>query len=251
MPTPTVCIGTSGWNYSHWKERFYPKGVKQADWLPYFARHFETAEVNNSFYRIPKRETIAQWSAQAPRRFRFAIKLWRGITHFKKLKNAREPLQNFFDVVGVLPSRQRGPLLVQLPPNQKVDVEKLDRFLDDVREVTAPSRWKVTVEFRHESWLCNEVYRLLDRQRAALCLHDMQGRAPVDEPNDASFVYVRRHGPGGSYAGRYAEKHIREEARRIRRWLKDGKSVFVYYNNDLEGYAVENALQLKEALGVA
>lgn len=250
MQNAAIHVGTSGWNYKHWRELFYPKSLRQADWLPYLAKHFETTEVNNSFYQIPKRETVEHWAEQVPSRFRFAVKLWRAITHFKRLKGAREHLERYFGVMQALPTRHRGPLLVQLPPNQKRDLDRLAAFLDEVREVTAPARWKIAVEFRHPDWLDDEVYRLLDRKRAALCLHDMEGHAPVDEPNDAAFVYVRRHGPGGRYEGCYSEEHVRDDARRVRQWANDGKTVFIYYNNDLEGYAVRNAAQLKEALGL-
>lgn len=246
MQQARAYIGTSGWNYRDWKEILYPRGLRQSDWLHHFAREFDTVEINNTFYRIPQPEMVQRWSEQTPRRFRFAVKLWRGITQFKKLADCREQLESFFQAVG-FPTSQRGPLLVQLPPSQGCDVDKLNAFLDDVREITAPARWKVAVEFRNDSWLCDTVYQLLDRHRAAVCLHDMPRRAPVEEPNDASFVYVRRHGATGKYRGCYAEKHIAADANRVRRWLREGRTVFVYYNNDVEGHAVENARQLQEA----
>ena len=245
MKNARAYIGTSGWNYGHWKEVFYPRGVRQSDWLGYYARHFDTAEVNNSFYRIPASAVVAHWIEQVPARFRFAVKLWRGITQFRKLRECGEYLENFFDAFRPLPAQKRGPLLVQLPPHMGRNDERLDSFLDEVRQVTAPERWKVAVEFRNESWLCRPVYRILDRHRAALCLHDMAGRAPVSEPNDASFVYVRRHGPTGSYSGRYTQEHIDDDARRVRAWLDEGRTVYVYYNNDVAGHAVHNALQLR------
>jgi uncharacterized protein YecE (DUF72 family) len=244
---PNAWIGTSGWNYAHWKERFYPRGVRQADWLGYLAERFNSAEVNYSFYRIPKREAVENWLGQVPSRFRFAVKVWRGITQYKKLKGAGGYLKNFLDVVEAVPTRNRGPLLVQLPPGQGRDLEKLDAFLDELRELS-PSRWKVAVEFRHPSWLCDEAYHLLDRQRAALCLHDMKDRAPVNEPNDASFIYMRRHGSHRGKGGGYTPAEIEQDAQRVRQWLKAGKMVFVYYNNDWEGHAVRNARALAAGL---
>lgn len=248
MQNPRAYVGTSGWNYRDWRGVLYPRGLRQADWFAHFASQFDTVEVNTSFYRIPKAETVIDWAEAVPGRFRFAVKLWRGITQFRKLQSCRGYLESFFEVIQALPTEKRGPILVQLPPNFRCNVEKLDAFLDDVRDVTAPARWKVAVEFRNESWLCDEIYRLLDRQRCALCLHDMRGRAPVAEPNDASFVYVRRHGPSGEYQGGYQSKQIKEDAELIRRWLKAGKAVFVYYNNDVEGHAVRNAKQLLDEL---
>lgn len=248
MSRGSIHIGTSGWNYTHWRGRFYPKEMPQRLWLEYYARHFRTVEVNGSFYRIPKTESVEHWVEQAPSRFRFALKLWRGITHFKKLKNCREALKSFFEAAEALPVRQRGPVLVQLPKNQGADPEKLDAFLDDLKQVAAPSRWKVAVEFRHPGWLTDETHAVLNRQRAALCLHDMKGQAPAAEPNDASFVYLRRHGASGTYAGRYSAAQIRADAQRVRRWSKAGRTVFISYNNDAEGAAVENALELRRLL---
>ena len=241
-------IGTSGWNYADWKERFYPKGLKQSEWLGYLAHEFNTTEINNSFYRIPKKAHVQRWAQQVPARFRFAVKLWRGITQYKKLNNCRPALAAFFEAVQALPTPKRGPILVQLPPNQGCDIEKLDHFLDDVRAVISPSRWRVAVEFRNDSWLRRDVYRLLDRQRAALCLHDMAQRAASNEPNDASFIYVRRHGPQGDYGGGYSKRQLERDADNIRNWLDDGKTVFVYFNNDVEGHAVNNARQLHSLL---
>ncbi|MBW3541926.1 MAG: DUF72 domain-containing protein [Planctomycetes bacterium] len=239
-------IGTSGWIYRDWKERFYPKGLRQADWLSYLSRRFNTAEINYTFYRFPRPKAVEEWSNAVPSRFRFAVKLWRGMTQYRKLRNCRAWLENFFEALDPLPQRQRGPLLVQLPPAQGRDIEKLDAFLGEVREVTGRARWKIAVEFRRENWLCDETYRLLDRHRAALCLHDMPNRAPVAEPNDASFIYLRRHGATGKYEGRYEEHHLKADATRIRHWLKQGRTVYAYYNNDRHAHAPANAARLKD-----
>lgn len=248
MNRGSIHIGASGWNYAHWRERFYPKGLPQRLWLDHYAKHFETLEVNGSFYKIPKVESVREWSEETPGRFRFALKLWRGITHFKKLKDCREKLESFFEVAGHLPTPQRGPVLVQLPKNQGPDPEKLDAFLRDLKAVTAPSRWKVAVEFRHPEWLNDETYDVLNRQRAGLCLHDMQDQAPVNEPNDASFVYVRRHGPRGDYAGSYSSASLKRDAEHIREWSEAGRQVFVYFNNDGKAAAVKNGQELKRLL---
>ncbi len=236
-------IGTSGWSYNDWaKGRFYPKGLKQGEWLRYFAERFGTVEVNASFYRLPRPEMITRWHSLTGSRFRFAVKLWRRITHLKRLADCRRELGDFFGVVAAL-GRKRGPLLVQLPPSLTKDVARLDTFLTDLKQTAKPARWKVTVEFRHPSWLCDEVYRLLDSHRVALCLADLP-RCPITEPNDASFVYLRRHGPGGDYRGCYAPAQVAADASRVRRWLQDGRDVFVYYNNDIGGHAIDNARQL-------
>ena len=248
MSTGTSHIGTSGWTYAHWaKGRFYPKGMKQRDWLPHFAEHFSTVEVNASFYRLPKVEMVTRWRTVTGAGFRFAVKLWRRITHLKRLADCDQDLRSFLSVVGEL-GPKRGPLLVQLPPSMHRDVERLGAFLADLKAAMGRRRWKVTVEFRNPDWLCEPVYRVLNRCGAALCLADMQ-RCPITEPNDVDFVYVRRHGPGGRYRGRYSAKHIANDAARVQEWLSAGRDVFVYFNNDVEGHAVDNARQLIDAVG--
>lgn len=245
----TLRIGTSGWNYAHWKDIFYPKGLKQADWLSYHAGHFDTVELNASFYRLPKDESIRGWVEATPKRYRFAIKLSRYVTHQKKLKETHDALKTFFDLFKPMRAAgQCGPLLVQLPPNLHVNVDKLDAFLDDLKDAEGSARWKVAVEFRHASWLTDDVYDVLDRHRAAIVLHDMP-EGETTKPNDASFVYVRRHGESGKYEGRYTEGELKKDAKRIRAWLGDGRDVWVYFNNDLEGHAVKDAMKLREMCG--
>jgi uncharacterized protein YecE (DUF72 family) len=240
-------IGTSGWNYTHWRGIFYPQSLRSDDWLRYYARNFDTVELNSSFYRIPAPHLVRGWQERAPVRFRFAVKLWRGITHYRKLKNCSKYLSAFLASAEELESRRRGPLLIQLPPNQGKDLDRLKRFLDDLKD-ESKSLWKIAVEFRNPQWLCDEVYELLDRRRAAVCIHDMPGSVTT-EPNDASFVYVRRHGSGrGRYVGRYTAAEIEADACRVGKWLRDGRSVYVYFNNDVKGYAIENAQQLKAEL---
>jgi len=248
MSTGKCHIGTSGWAYAHWaKGRFYPKGMKQRDWLPYFAEHFSTVEINASFYRLPKEEMVTRWRTVTGSDFHFAVKMWRRITHLKRLVNCGEDTKTFLAIVNEL-GPKRGPLLVQLPPSMHVNVERLDAFLADLKSAMGRKRWKVTVEFRNTEWLCKPVYQILNRYGAALCLADME-RCPITEPNDVDFVYVRRHGPGGRYRGRYSARHIAKDAVWIRDWLFSGKEVFVYYNNDVEGHAIDNARQLIDAVG--
>jgi uncharacterized protein YecE (DUF72 family) len=246
----SVYIGTSGWNYKHWKERFYPAGLRQKDWFVFLAERFNTVEVNTSFYRIPKREVVEHWADIAPVDFKFAVKLWRGITHYKKLLNSGVYVENFLEVVEALPQRMRAPILIQLPPNQGKDVEKLRTFLHEFHQI-AGKGWRVAVEFRNPEWLSDDVYDVLNKASAAICLHDMEGRAATDRENDAPFVYVRRHGSGaGRYAGSYSAQQIASDAERIRAWAKAGKDVYVYYNNDIGGCAVMDGKALREAVGV-
>jgi len=240
-------IGTSGWSYTDWaKGRFYPKGLKQRDWLQYYAERFRTVELNASFYRLPKPEFIARWLKLTGSDFRFAVKLWRRITHRARLQEYEDDLLRFAKMASGF-GRKRGPLLVQFPPFLDADATLLDAFLGDLRRAFGRSRWRVAVEFRNTSWLSDAVRRVLERQGAALCLSDMP-RCPVNTPNDVPFVYMRRHGPGGKYRGCYPPEQILEEAKRVRRWLDEGRDVFVYFNNDVGGHAVDNAWALNERI---
>jgi uncharacterized protein YecE (DUF72 family) len=242
-------VGTSGWSYAHWgKGCFYPPGLKPGEWLAFFAKRFGTVEINSSFYRLPKPDFVARWRSVTPTRFRFAVKLWRRVTHDKRLTDCEAELAGFLEVMGGL-GPKRGPLLVQLPPSLRKDLGRLDAFLCSLREVAGRTRWRVVVEFRNRDWLDDEVRGVLDRYQAALCQADLP-RCPITAPNDAPFVYLRRHGPGGGYRGCYTSEHIGADAERICRWLADGKDVYVYYNNDVEGHAVNNARQLLETVGL-
>lgn len=246
-----VCyIGTSGWSYPHWAGgRFYPPGLKPGEWLTFLAGQFSTVELNASFYRPPRPEAIARWRRAVPASFRFAVKLWRRITHERRLADCGAELRSFLEVVGALGSK-RGPLLVQLPPSLRRDDALLAAFLDTLRKAAGRRRWRVALEFRSPDWLCPQVCALLSAQDAALCLSDLP-HCPCVEPNAASFVYIRRHGPTGRYRGCYTDELIRADAGRIRGWLEAGRDVYVYYNNDIEGHALDNARELIAQVGAA
>jgi uncharacterized protein YecE (DUF72 family) len=238
-------IGTSGWNYKHWRNLIYPARMAQKRWLDFIAQHFDTVEVNTSFYRIPKKESVSAWAESTPEHFRFALKLWRGITHYRKLRNSETFTANFLEVAEHMPAERRAPLLIQLPPNQGKDVPKLIEYVRDLRRVS-DKHWLVSVEFRNNDWLDEETYEALDREDVALCIHDMAGKGNTDQPNKANFVYVRRHGSGeGRYAGSYSPEQLRADADRIRAWTREGRRVFVYYNNDIGGHAFWNARDLR------
>ena len=242
-------IGTSGWNYKHWANgRFYPPGLKPAGWLKFLAEHFNTVEVNYSFYRVPSREAVSNWQAAAPPGFLFAMKLWRGITQFRKLNDPAGFLEQFLLGVEPMPASKRGPLLVQLPPSMGMHLQRLDSFLIELERQTRQSPWRVAVEFRHRSWLVEPVYRLLTEHGAAVALADM-ARCPITEPNDIDFIYVRRHGGWNHPEGRYLPEQIAADAERIKGWLAAGKVVYVYYNNDRNGHAVDNARELGAMVG--
>lgn len=242
-----IRIGTSGWSYRHWKGVFYPSDVPSGAWLAYYAGRFATVELNSTFYRTPPDSSFRAWREAAPRGFVFATKANRFITHTKRLNDARETVPR------ELESAQRlgpalGPVLFQLPPTMKRDVERLSGFLDAL-----PGKGRFVVELRHRSWDDPEVYDLLARHHVAVCLHDWHRREwPLRAVEGAaSLVYVRFHGPDGAYGGRYEKATLKTWASRFRDWRADGRDVFCYFNNDAKGNAVRDALALRELLGEA
>lgn len=253
MAAGTLYLGTSGWSYVHWgKGAFYPRGLKPTEWLRHYAGEFSTVEINASFYRLPKPETVARWCEATPPGFRFAIKLWRRITHERRLLNCGDDLHRFMEVAQVL-GPKRGPLLVQLPPTLRADPPRLDDFLAEVRTATSASPWRVAVEFRHASWLSPATEEILDRHNAAgvladkpECLTAQPNRARPDAP--APFVYVRRHGPAGSHTACYTDSDLALDADHVRRWLAEGREVYVYFNNDVHAHAIHNARRLSQLI---
>lgn len=240
-------IGTSGWNYPHWgKGTFYPAGLSSPHWLDYYSRFFHTVEVNNTFYQLPKRETFERWRKGTPENFCFALKASRFITHVKRLKEPEKSLDLFYRAASGL-GEKLGPVLFQLPPSWKINLDRLAAFLSILRRRRAWREIPVVLEFREKSWLCREVYRLLEEHRVSLCLADF-AQLPIDGPITAPLVYIRRHGPAGLYASKYSEAFLREEAKRLKRWLKEGRDVYIYFNNDAQGWAVENALTLQSII---
>jgi len=185
--TPSIRIGCSGWQYKHWRASFYPTSLPQSRWLEYYARQFDTVEINNTFYRLPETPTFAAWRRRVPRGFVSAVKASRYLTHMKKLKDPKEPLSRFFMRAKGL-KRALGPVLYQLPPHWKIDLERLDAFLKAL-----PRTRRHAIEFRDPSWYSDEVFTRLERHKVALCLHDMAGSATGKLPV-GPFVYVRFHG---------------------------------------------------------
>ena len=233
-------VGTCGWHYPHWRGPFYPPQLAPEEWLRFYARHFSTVEVNNSFYRLPDLQTVRAWTADAPPAFRFAIKASRYITHMKKLAAPGRSLERFVRVVDAFGSR-RGPMLFQLPPHWHCDPQRLARFLRAL-----PRRLRCAFELRDPSWHDPEIYDLLHRHRAAFCIWELAGfRAPIQLTTD--YAYVRLHGPDAAYGGCYSRCRLTEWAERIRSW-SGISDVYVYFDNDESAYAVRNALELKAIL---
>ena len=240
-----IHIGTSGWHYKHWLDDvFYPSGTKPAQMFEFYARHFNTVEINNSFYHLPSARTFDNWRDSSPRDFSFAVKGSRFITHMKKLKDPKASSEKFFDVADRL-GRKLGPILFQLPPHWNVNRERLEAFLQSL-----PARHKYVFELRDETWLVPEVYRLLRRYKAAFCIHDFADmKIPLELT--ANFTYVRFHGPtSAKYFGSYSTEQLQVWAERIREWSRELSGIYAYFNNDPGGAAVRNALELKQLLGL-
>ncbi|HEX6716647.1 MAG TPA: DUF72 domain-containing protein [Pyrinomonadaceae bacterium] len=235
-----IFIGTSGWHYKHWMGGvFYPAGTSGPGMFEFYARHFNTVEINNSFYRLPTAKTFDNWRESAPRNFQYAVKASRFITHMKKLKDPKASSEKFFLVAERL-EEKLGPILFQLPPRWKINVERFAEFLESL-----PRAHKYAIEFRDESWLVPEVFELLRRYKAAFCIHDFADmKIPIQIT--AGFSYIRFHGPtSAKYWGSYSDAELRKWADRINSWRRDLSAVHVYFNNDPEGAAVRNALTLK------
>lgn len=236
-----ICIGTSGWYYDHWKERFYPAGMAKSKWFVHYAGHFDTVEINNTFYNLPKEQTIRTWHDRAPEDFLYSVKASRYITHIKRLKEVDEGLTRFFETIDPL-KEHLGPVLYQLPPSLRKDIGLLGTFLKQL-----PKGRKAVFEFRHDSWYEQDVYDLLSRHKAALCIHDMAGRfSPrvVTSP----ITYVRFHGVVGKYEGSYSTETLREWAVWVKEQAAAGLGVYAYFNNDASGYAVRDASKLKDII---
>ncbi|MFO7956085.1 MAG: DUF72 domain-containing protein [Candidatus Brocadiia bacterium] len=228
-------VGTSGWQYDHWSGRFYPDDLPKDEWFGYYAQHFDTVEVNNTFYHLPEPETFDDWFEQAPEGFCYVLKFSRYGTHLKHLKDPE-------DTIGLFMERARrlgptlGPILVQLRPNWHVNVERLAGFLE-----AAPEDQRWAVEFRDETWLCDEVFDLLREHEAALCIHDMI----EDHPREvtADWVYLRYH--GADTWGDYSHQALSAQAQIIQDYLDRGLDVYAYFNNDANAYSVSNATDLR------
>ena len=228
-------IGTSGYQYEHWRGVFYPEDLPKKHWFAHYAEHFDTVEINNTFYRLPATTTFETWREQAPQGFCYALKYSRYATHLKHLKDPQEPIKSFLECASRL-DECRGPILVQLPPHWNVDVERLTGFLQ-----ATPSHDRWAIEVRDPRWLCDEVYAILSAHNAALCIHDMIEGHP--RRLTADWVYWRCHGvhDGGSYT----HQALTAQAKDIKQYLANGLDVFVYFNNDAHGYAVQNAADLR------
>lgn len=241
MTTGKIYVGTSGWNYRHWKGNFYPEHLKQKEWLKFYSQRLDTVEINNSFYRLPDTNTFASWARNTPEKFIFSVKGSRYITHMKKLNDPEQSIKKLFTRIKYL-KEKLGPILFQLPPHWKFNKERLEKFLKAL-----PKDYRYTFEFREKSWWNHEALELLVEYNAAFCIYELAGTITPKEIT-ADFVYIRLHGPGDKYQGDYSKNELTGWAEAISSWQRKNKDIYVYFDNDDSGYSIKNAQELQNML---
>jgi len=237
-----IHIGTSGWSYPHWQGIFYPEGVKPKERLEYFSRFFNTVEINNSFYQLPSVKTFLSWKKKTGKNFLFSIKASRFITHIKRLKSVKDAWKKFLLRAKKL-EEKLGPILLQFPPSFKCDdknFKRLEIFLNYINR-----NLKVAFEFRHQSWYCQKVKNILIRNQKAQVIA-YSSEYPNKKLITAPYIYIRMHGPEKLFSSNYNSNELKKLSAKIKKWPAD--EVFIYFNNDYKGYALENARFLKEEL---
>jgi uncharacterized protein YecE (DUF72 family) len=236
-------IGTSGWSYEHWgKGVFYPKGLSQSNRLKFYSEQFTTVEINSTFYNNPKSHVLTHWESTVGKNFKFSVKVNKFITHIVKLKNPEEHLAKFYEPCAVLEDKL-GPMLLQFDKYFIINADSLRNVLEYTKKqyyIRAP---KLVFEFRNKKCMTDEIFDILREYNAALCFTDYM-RDNITSPETADFIYLRRHGPGSKYGSLYTKEQLEEDAKRIKKWRKENKEVYVYFNNDANGWAAQNAKEL-------
>jgi len=235
------CIGTSGWHYDDWRDRFYPEKLPRAKWLEFYAGHFPTVELNNSFYRLPSENAFKNWYDSTPASFTFAVKVSRFITHIKRLRDTGDAVENFMERARLL-GEKLGPLLYQLPPGLHRNDETLASFLSGL-----PREFRHVIEFRHQSWLVEEVFAIMRQHNAGLCVFDMPS-ATCPLLATAGFAYIRFHGSDSLYSSCYSDEELAGWAKSIAGLAANLDTVYIYFNNDVQGFALRNAVTIRDYL---
>lgn len=236
-----IHVGTSGWNYPHWKGVFYPEGLKSKDWLSFYGQHFDTLELNVTFYREVKADTFRKWRDTAPAGFLFSVKMSRFITHIKRLKVEAASVRRFLEGVEAL-GDSLGVILIQLPPSLPFDEESIRRFLG-----LLDGRFRYTIEARHTSFVNDAFFSLLAERNMAWCISETAGRYPYAEALTANFVYLRLHGREQLYASSYRDDELSGIKEKLLAWGREG---YVYFDNDASGFAPANAATLRTMLEI-
>lgn len=235
-------IGCSGYYYKDWREKFYPKKLPQKEWLPYYARYFNTVEINNTFYKFPEASMFERWKEITPENFRFTLKGSRYITHMKKLKSVEESLDRFYEVSSVLEDKLAS-ILWQLPPNLKRNDERLEKFCKQLSK-SVPQ----IIEFRNMSWFDEEVFDILQKYNVAYCIISAPGELPESLHITAPWTYIRFHGKEHWYNYKYSNEELQQWADKVS--TMEAEQVMIYFNNDYNANAVTNGQELMDMLAV-
>ncbi|HVW58552.1 MAG TPA: DUF72 domain-containing protein, partial [Puia sp.] len=244
MSEGKIYVGTSGWDYKHWRGVFYPRGITIAGELTYYSGLFNASEINNSFYRLPLPSTVKRWVAEVPAGFCFCPKMSRYITHAKKLNAPQQGLPRFFEVFD--PFRRRlGPILIQLPSMLGFNREKASIFFEALKMYKG---YRFALEPRHSSWMEEDAIRLLKKYHIGFVIAESGKRWPSGEFITASHIYLRFHGPNGYYDTAYPGQRLAAIAKKCRDWASEGHTIWAFFNNDGHAYAVKNAMTFKRLL---
>ncbi len=238
-------IGTSGWSYKEWKGFFYPPTIKTTDWLSYYATIFDCTEINMSFYHLPKQQTVDKWANAVPEGFKFCPKMSRYVTHIKRLKNIEDSLDKFFNVFNPIANRL-GPVLIQLPPSLKYDRDIVATFIQSLLIKYPMHRY--ALEARHESWINDDAFQLLRDNNIAWVISQSGVGFPYAEVVTANHIYLRFHGPEKLFDSSYSEEMLQYYAYRISGWLREGFDVWAFFNNTMNGHAIQNVRDIRQMI---
>ncbi len=242
-----IRIGCSGWSYDHWIGILYPFGAEKKDYFNIYSKKFDTVEINSTFYRLPFPSFVAGWVKKAPKNFVYAVKVNKKVSHVKKLKGTGEDLSKFLSAIKPLKENGLlGPLLIQLPPSLKLNVKLLENFLSSLET----GKYRYVLEFRHRSWFTHETYTCLEKYNVGFCIISCP-RLPEEIRVTSNFSYIRFHGKHSWYNYNYTDVELRKWAEKIGEISETGaRDIYIYFNNDFNGYAVKNAEKLKEILSL-
>lgn len=217
----------------------YPPEYRGKSRLEYYSSLFNSVEINSTFYKLPKVSTVSKWAESVRDNFRFTFKLSKNITHAKGLDFNKEDIEIFMQTVAHT-GNKKGCLLVQFPPALKIEkLNQLQQLLNVIKNVKDDHKWKIAMEFRNTSWFNGEVYDLLNQYNVSMVMHDLPASATPMEVPAGDYMYLRFHGPGGRYRGSYTNDFLYRYAQYINTWIKEEKTVYVYFNNTM-GDAVAN-----------
>jgi len=245
MALNNIHIGTSGWSYKKWIDLFYPKSLKPAEYLQYYLQYFDTTEINTTFYHTPRVSSAENWAAAVPSHFTFCAKMNRYITQMKKLRDPEEPLERFFTAIAPLQPKS-GPVLIQLPPSLRFNYDVTEYFYSVLRRDY--NQYNYALEARNTSWFEEDSLNLMAKYNIAFVISQSGNVFPYAEFVTATNIYVRFHGPAALYASPYSPEMLDSYANKFVHWMKEGHIIWAYFNNDINGYAVQDAQLLKEII---